>query len=97
MTDISEHPHWDAFCEFHRANPHVYIRLLEMARELVTKGHARVGMKMLFEALRWERMLQTDGEPFKLNNNFHSLYARMLMELNEDLGGVFEVRGLVSA
>lgn len=93
---IEDHPYWESFVEFNLANPHVYERLVEMTRELVGKGHTRVGMKMLFEVLRWERMLETSGESFKLPNSFTSLYARMLMDLEPDLDGVFEVASLRS-
>jgi hypothetical protein len=41
--------------------------------------------------------LQTSGdEDYKLNNNFTSRYARLLMQHNADLAGFFEIRAMAS-
>lgn len=85
------------FEEFHRDNPQVYDRLVHLTRGLVMRGHQRVGMKMLWEVVRWDSMLSTNGVPWKLNNNFSSRYARLIEEREPDLHGVFEKRELLSA
>lgn len=82
------------FRDFHGANPHVYVRLVELARQLRERGHRRVGMKMLFEVLRWEHALRTTGDDFRLNNNYTAYYARLVMEREPDLDGIFETREL---
>ena len=84
----------EAFLEFHKLNPHVYRELVAMTRELVDKGNKRVSIKMLFEVLRWKHLLRTSGDTFKLNNNYHSYYARLIMLNEPDLKGVFETRRL---
>ncbi|WP_263730004.1 hypothetical protein [Cellulomonas sp. SG140] len=67
-----------SFERFDRENPKVYERLVELAIEwLATRP--RVGVKMLWEVLRWETSLRTAGDEFKLNNNFQSRYARKLL------------------
>jgi hypothetical protein len=63
-----------------------------MALEYKRAGHHHCGMKMLWEALRYQSALQTRGEPYKLNNNYTALYARMLMENEPELRGFFETR-----
>lgn len=83
-----------AFLEFHKLNPHVYAKLVRMTRELVDAGNPRVSIKMLFEVLRWQHLLYTTGDDFKLNNNYHALYARLIMINNPDLKGVFQTRRL---
>jgi len=87
------------FEQFHAANPHVYRRLVEMTRQLVERGHKKVGIGVLFEALRWEHAMTTaDPEtPFKLNNSLRSRYARRIMDDHPDLEGVFETRELKAA
>lgn len=82
------------FWNFHRANPHVYDRLVQMCREAKGRGVRKLGIGMLFEVLRWEHMLRTAGDAFKLNNNYRSYYARLIMERNSDLRGIFETRQL---
>ena len=83
-----------AFLDFHRLNPHVYTELVEMARELTHHGIQKTSIKMLFEVLRWKHLLRTRGDTFKLNNNFHSYYARLIMINEPDLQGIFETRQL---
>lgn len=85
-----------AFAEFHRDNPHVYDALVRLSRQAVGVGRTRVGMKMLFEVLRWEHFIQTTDPDFKLNNNYTSRYARLIMDQEPDLAGIFDLRTLRS-
>lgn len=85
------------FIAFHLANPRVYDTLVKLARQAVVRGHKRVGMKMLWEVMRWEHLLATveeDDSGYKFNNNLHSRYARLIMSNEADLAGIFETRRL---
>lgn len=88
----------EQFGEFHRLNPSIYNRLVSESRKLLGRGHKKIGMKMLFEVLRWLHYTQTEdpSSDFKLNNNYHSRYARLIMDCEPDLKGVFELRELKS-
>ena len=86
-----------AFDAFHKANPHVYRLLVRLARQSVNNGRRRISIKRLFEVLRENYSVHTTGEDFKLNNNFHSRYARLISENEPDLAGVFETRELKAA
>jgi hypothetical protein len=82
-----------AFVEFHRKNPHVYNELERLALLLWNKRHpSRMGVKMLWETMRYNVALRTEGDEYKLNNNFHSLYARLLIRQQPHLEGVIELR-----
>jgi hypothetical protein len=84
-----------AWAAFHAANPHVYAQLVDLARLWVAKRPGRhLGIGMLFERLRWDLAMRTTGEPLKLNNNYRALYARLIMEREPDLTGLFETRRL---
>jgi len=83
-----------AFLAFHQDNPHVYRELVALARQAHARGVRRIGMKMLFEVLRWNVALRTGGDDFKLNNNYTSYYARLIMLHEPDLDGIFETRQL---
>lgn len=85
-----------AFEAFHEENPQVYQLLVGLAREGVQAGRNRLGIGNLFEVLRWKMNLRTTGDDFKLNNNFRSRYARMIMAQEPDLADVFETRKLES-
>jgi len=83
------------FEEFHKNNPDVYRELVRLARMMKARGHKRIGIKMLWEVLRWERAMKTtDQTEWKLNNNYTSRYARLIMENEPDLKGFFVTRGL---
>lgn len=85
-----------SFTDFHRSNPWVYRHLVSLTREMIGKGHKKIGIKMLYEVLRWQTLMGTHDEAsdFKLCNNYHSRYARLIMDKNPDLDGVFELREL---
>lgn len=84
----------EAFEEFHGNNPHIYRNLRFLAFQAVNAGRKRIGIKFLFERLRWEYCVKSvhDESDYRLNNNFTALYARMLMDAEPCLDGVFEVR-----
>ncbi len=81
------------FEEFHRDNPKVYILLVRLAREWVqATGRRTLGIKALWERARWEIAISTVGDEFKLNNNYHAFYARLIMQQEKDLNGLFRLR-----
>lgn len=85
----------EQFWAYHEANPDVYRQLRELALQMRRGGVNKYGMKGLFEVLRWHHAMQTsDPEGFKLNNNFTSFYARLLMDREPALAGFFELRTL---
>ena len=84
-----------AFERFHAANPHVYQALRTAALHAVARGR-KVGMKAIYERVRWEYAVETREEPYKLNNNYTAHYARLLMESVPELHGYFETRNLRS-
>ncbi len=88
--------HQARFDTFHQANPHVYVELVRLAREAKDRGK-RVGIRMLWEILRWNLTVIHDAaDDFKLNDHYHSRYARLIMKQEADLTGSFELRELKS-
>ena len=83
----------ESFMRFHAANPHVYRALRQVALHAAARGK-RVGMKAVYERVRWEYSVETAGDPYQLNNNYTSRYARLLMENEPQLAGFFETRRL---
>lgn len=87
----------EQFWSFHTKHPDVYLQLRDLCDEWRSHGGARWSIKGAFEVLRWQRHidgLPDEHEAFLLNNNYTSRYARLLMELNPDLAGIFETREL---
>ena len=77
------------FRDFHAENPQVYRELVKRARQIKEKGFDRYSIKTLYEVIRWNAHLTPSGEPFKLNNSFTALYARLIMDQERDLSGMF--------
>jgi hypothetical protein len=72
----------------------VYDRLVKLARDLVARGHRKLGIGMLYEVVRWMQYMETTDTEYKLNNNHRSRYAREIMLREADLADVFDVREL---
>ena len=89
----------EKFEEFHAKNPQVFQELEKLAEVMIRKGRKKIGIGLLFEVLRWEFYMNTDdpNSEFKLNNNYRSHYARLLVERHPELDGALELRHLRSA
>ena len=83
---------------FHASNPHVYSALVALARKFRAKNRsAQTGIAMLYEVLRWEYYLNIDTEDdFKLCNNYKAFYARLIMQNEPDLQGIFNLKRSVA-
>lgn len=83
------------FWEFHQAHPKVYRKLVNLCREVKGAGHAHYSIDALMHRLRWHMTVEVKtAEPFKLNNNHGSFYARMIARTEPDLAEFFEFRKL---
>lgn len=87
----------ERFERFHRDNPHVYKRLRDLIFEDLNAGLPIAGIDFYVSVLRWKVRMETRGDDFKLNNDWRSRYARMLMDNEPELRGKFETRTLQSA
>jgi hypothetical protein len=84
------------FRRFHASNPEVYNELVSLARRLKSSGVTRYGIVGLYEVIRYDRFIKTDGKPYKLSNDFRSRYARLIMENEPDLVEFFRTRELTA-
>ena len=89
----------ERFEAFHSEHPEVFDQLVDLARTALEHGRTRIGIGHLFEVLRWQRMiagLPDEAEDFKLNNDYRSRYARLIMRTVPELDGLFETRRITS-
>lgn len=81
---------WQAY---HEANPHVAVRLTEMAYTASKAGARNIGIAMLFEVLRWRTNIETtQTEGFKISDPLAAPYARFIMLKNPALRGIFKLK-----
>jgi len=81
------------FAEFHKANPHVYQTLILKCRQW-RRHHPtkKLGIRMLWESMRWDYAMKTESNDFKLNDHYTPFYARLIMDCEPGLADIFEIR-----
>lgn len=98
LFDVANLPHdatpRERFESFHAANPQVYDAIERMTSMMAVRGRKRIGMKMLFEVLRWNYyMTTTDPESeYRLNNNYTAYYAREIIKRHPEWASMFALR-----
>jgi hypothetical protein len=96
-ADATIEERWTAFKQ---ANPWVLDALDRLASSAWMAGRRRVGIKHLFEVLRWQwEMTTTDPEGWRLNNVYTSRAARDLLARHPEWveTGFIETRQLKAA
>lgn len=81
-----------AFKAFHDENPHIYRELERRSLVEVQHGALRLSIAKMAEQLRADHGTTTEGDPFKINNSYRALYARLLIHRHQQLAGKFELR-----
>ncbi len=87
----------ERFEEYDRLHPEVFAYMLTVALRVKTKGFRKFSIRTIWEQMRWYFQIEKDeGAEFKLNDHFHSRYARKLMAEYPEFEGFFEIRELRS-
>ncbi|MFI6088473.1 hypothetical protein [Streptomyces sp. NPDC051218] len=87
----------ERFEAFNELNPWILRHLENLTADCMERGLTRIGIGMLFEVLRWQYGIATRGEPWKLNNDFRSRYARCLIAMHPEWSNLFETRKIHTA
>ena len=82
----------EAFWQYHRENEHVYDLFCQFARDVRQAGRSNYGVGAIFERIRWHYAVETKGDEFKLNNNYRSCYARLLVLKDPSFADFFQMR-----
>lgn len=82
-----------AFFVFHRENPKVFELFRKYSEEARKSGHERYGAEAIIQRIRWHTSIETsDVHDFKINNNHHPCYSRLLMLRDPSFVGFFSIR-----
>jgi hypothetical protein len=88
----------ERFERFNQQHPEVYRYLVQLARTAAQKGLRRYSMKALYNIARWHFWFERTGEEdYKLDDRYHSRYARLIMQNEPDLENFFELRRIRTA
>lgn len=92
--DPSQGPQERSFWVFHDGHPQVWEALVRRAFEwrAVNGSGVSLGVKKLYEEVRWDEDIPLGDQLPKLNNNHTAYYARLLMEQHPELRGMFKLR-----
>jgi len=80
------------FNKFHSKNPHVYEKFKELAFRMKATGRKKYSTETIINVIRWHADLQTKGDVFAINNDFKSIYVRLLINDHPEFFGFFELR-----
>jgi hypothetical protein len=100
MTDFKQNlinfKKWDEtkgkFRKFHFANPHIYQTFSIYSWDAANVGHKVFSHWLIMNRIRWDSLIQTDGEKYKIPNEFIAFYARMFMIRHPQLGAFFKIK-----
>lgn len=81
-----------AFLDFHHKNPEVWALFRDLCLRLYKRGVRHYGARCVMEVVRYESAIHTEGQPWKINNNYVPFYARLLMAQDQRFVGFFELR-----
>lgn len=80
-------------------HPEIYEEFKRIALGLYARGREHYGSKAIIEIVRYNRAMSgaDDVDPFKINNDFSSRFARRLATEDVRFKDFFEFRGLKTA
>lgn len=86
------------FEQFDANNKWVFRALEHLVEDWLARGNTRVGIKQMFEVIRWQYGRATTGDQgFVCNNDFTSRYARRLLEVHPEWAEAIQTRQLRAA
>ena len=81
------------FTEWLRENTHVVGQFLSYAQMLNRHGgRSYYSAYCIRERIRWDTLVTENGTDFKLSNNMTPFIARLVMEIDPNLKGMFRVK-----
>jgi hypothetical protein len=80
------------FLIFHNRNPKLWYWIDHFALERARGGWQHYGIKSVVEVARWHTAIPTEGDIFKIKNDFTAHYARMWMLKHPEYNGFFRTK-----
>lgn len=84
---------WD----WHKKNPHVWRLFEKFTLIAINKGHKKLSAWLIVNRIRWETSIETQGDDFKISNDFIALYARYFMHKYPQYEGFFRTKQMKRA
>ena len=88
MTDDLKERWWG----WHKENPEFYSMFKKFTFQAIRKGHRKLSAWLIVNRIRWETMIVTTGDEYKISNDYIALYARLFMYQYPDYKGFFNTK-----
>lgn len=82
------------FQQYDQSNKHIYELYKAIAIELAKQGRKYIGSKQIFEIMRFDYQFLSNGDQYKVNNNFASMYSRKFVLEHPQYGSLFRFKQL---
>jgi|TARA_B110000285_G_scaffold160910_1_gene179735 hypothetical protein len=79
---------------WHKENPHVYQMFSSFTKTAIDAGLPHSSAWLIVNRIRWETAIETQGDTFKISNDFIAYYARLFMVYNPEHDGFFRTKKL---
>ena len=80
---------------WHLKNPDIYRLFKRFTFEALAKNrHKHLGAWLIVNRIRWETSIVTEGDDFKISNDFIAYYARLFMQDHPEHDGLFRTKPL---
>ena len=93
MTDDLKQKWW----AWHKKNPEFYELFKRFTFEAIRRGHKRLSAWLIVNRIRWETMIVTTGDDYKIRNDFIALYSRLFMHEFPEYKGFFRTKPMTRA
>lgn len=87
----------EQFFQYHEKNPHIFRLFSQYAWQVRKAGVFHYGAKAIMERIRWHYEIDQRAHEFKINNNYASCYARLLIQQDPAFTDFFELRSHLKA
>jgi hypothetical protein len=91
VKDITVKQKWWGW---HNANPHVYVMFERYALRVIGTGKTQFSAWAIIQRMRWEVVIETKGDDFKISNDFIAYYSRLFHAYNPEHDGFFRTKKL---
>jgi len=81
-----------AFKTYHEAHPKLYELFKKYAYQMKNSGRKYYGAQSIVERIRWDMNINHNSDEFKINNNFSSMYSRLLISDYPEFKDFFRTR-----
>ena len=92
LFDELETKQFKWFEEYHKENPQIYEYFKRYAFKSIERGFKHLSAEFIFNIIRWETPVKTNGDDFKVNNNAKPFYSRLFMKEYPKYEGFFRKR-----